>query len=222
MTQQTSTETTERSAGQKRKRIPRAEREPQMLDAATEVFSERGFHAASMEDIAARVEVTKPMLYAYFGSKEGLYRATVERAGNHIVRLVEGLMEQPDAQQRLRDGADAMLDFVFSQRASWAVVYNERMGPDGMVDITAFRERVSSFIARTFVEIHQQQIGKSVAVAAEDTRKAWPYAIAMIGSCEALLRWWSKDEPFAQAECRRLAHELVQAHLGSYMSAAAS
>lgn len=221
--EQTTLEPTDRSADQpakpKRKRVPRAEREPQMLDAATEVFSERGFHAASMEDIAARVQVTKPMLYAYFGSKEGLYRATVERAGNHIVRLVEGLMEERAADRRLVAGTDALLDFVFSQRASWAVVYNERVGPDGLVDITAFRERVSGFIARTYVEVGRQRAGDAEAVATDaEIATAWPYAIAMIGSCESLLRWWSKDEPIDQATCRGLCHELVHAHLGCYLA----
>lgn len=222
--EQTTTEPTNRSADQpekpKRKRVPRAEREPQMLDAATEVFSERGFHAASMEEIAARVQVTKPMLYAYFGSKEGLYRATVERAGNHIVRLVEGLMEERDAERRLSTGADALLNFVFSQRASWAVVYNERVGTDGLVDITAFRERVSGFIAHTYAEIARQRNGDAEAAATElEIARAWPYAIAMIGSCESLLRWWSKEEPIDQATCRRLCHELVHAHLDCYLSA---
>jgi AcrR family transcriptional regulator len=222
--EQSTTEPTNRSADQakkpKRKRVPRAEREPQMLDAATEVFSERGFHAASMEEIAARVQVTKPMLYAYFGSKEGLYRATVERAGNHLVRLVEGLMEERDAEQRLSAGADALLDFVFAQRASWAVVYNEQLGTDGLVDITAFRERVSDFIARTCVEIARQRNADGEAAVTEfEIASAWPYAIAMIGSCESLLRWWSKNEPIDEGACRRLCHELVHAHLDCYLSA---
>lgn len=228
--QQTTTQPTERSAESagkdktkaKRKRVPRAEREPQMLDAATEVFSERGFHAASMEEIAARVEVTKPMLYAYFGSKEGLYRATVGRAGNHIVRLVEGLMDERDAERRLVAGADALLDFVFSQRAAWAVVYNERVGSNGLVDITAFRERVSGFIAQTFSEIAQQRAADAaISVNEADIARAWPYAIAMIGSCESLLRWWSQGEHIEQAACRRLSHELVQAHLSCYLASEA-
>lgn len=222
--QQTKSEPTKRSTGEtakaKRKRVPRSEREPQMLDAATEVFSERGFHAASMEDIAARVDVTKPMLYAYFGSKEGLYRATVERAGGHIVRLVEGLVQEKDAEQRLVAGANALLDFVFSQRSAWAVVHNERVGPDTLVDITSFREGVSGFIAQTFVEISRQRSGMPYKAADEaEIAQAWPYAIAMIGSCESLLRWWGKEQPIDQAACHQLNHELVQTHLDCYLAA---
>ena len=52
--------------------MPRADRERQMLAVAERVFAERGFRSASMDEIAELVGVTKPMLYAYFGSKDGL------------------------------------------------------------------------------------------------------------------------------------------------------
>jgi AcrR family transcriptional regulator len=52
--------------------MPRAQREEQILGIAEEVFAERGFQATTMEDIAERVGVTKPLIYEYFGSKEGL------------------------------------------------------------------------------------------------------------------------------------------------------
>ena len=60
--------------------VPRKVRERQMLEAAERAFAERGFHAASVDAIAEASGITKPMVYAYFGSKEGLYRACMERA----------------------------------------------------------------------------------------------------------------------------------------------
>ena len=53
-------------------RLTRPERESQMLEIATEVFCERGYAGASMNEIATRCGVTKPMLYLYFDSKEKL------------------------------------------------------------------------------------------------------------------------------------------------------
>ena len=55
--------------------VPRAVREPQILEVAGRIFAARGYHAASMDEIAAAADVTKPLVYAYFGSKEGLYVA---------------------------------------------------------------------------------------------------------------------------------------------------
>ena len=52
--------------------VPRTVREPQILEVAGRVFAARGYHAASMEEIAGQAGVTKPLVYAYFGSKEGL------------------------------------------------------------------------------------------------------------------------------------------------------
>ena len=217
------TEHTDHSGGSKgatRKRVPRAVREPQMLDAATEVFSERGFHAASMDDIAAKVDVTNPMLYAYFGSKEGLYRAAVQRAGDHVVQMLTELMDMQDARKRLKEGTDALLTFFFSQRAAWTMVYNERMAPEGLFDINVFRERVAEIAARTLVEASKQENGDGdTAVTEADVRQALPYAVAMIGSCQGLLSWWTKHGDVDQTRCRGFSHELVDSHLRCCMQA---
>src|SRR4051794_5395895 len=69
--------------------VPRAVREEQMLEVAGEVFAERGFHAASMDDIAERADISKPMLYAYFGSKEGLYSAYMDRIGSSLLAAMD-------------------------------------------------------------------------------------------------------------------------------------
>ncbi|MEU4559487.1 TetR/AcrR family transcriptional regulator [Actinoplanes sp. NPDC023936] len=67
------------------KGVPRADREQQILDAAVQGFAERGFAYASMAAIAQRAGISKPLVYEYFGSKEGLYLACLNRAGEHLV-----------------------------------------------------------------------------------------------------------------------------------------
>ena len=61
------------------KRLPRAVREQQMLDAAVKVFSQNGFRETSMDAIAAEAQISKPMLYLYYGSKEELFSACIAR-----------------------------------------------------------------------------------------------------------------------------------------------
>ncbi len=75
------------------KRLPRAVREQQMLDAAVDVFSDRGFHETSMDAIAAKAEISKPMLYLYYGSKDELFAACIQREG---LRFVEALAPAGD------------------------------------------------------------------------------------------------------------------------------
>src|SRR4051794_25477254 len=69
-------------------RVSREEREAQMLAAAGAVFAERGFHAASMDEIAEQVGVSKPMVYNHFGSKEQLYFAYIEDAGRDLLASI--------------------------------------------------------------------------------------------------------------------------------------
>src|SRR3954447_9652887 len=73
--------------------MPRAEREEQMLEVAGEVFAERGFHAASMDEIAERADISKPMLYAYFGNKEGLYSAYMDRIGRSLLDTMDAVVD---------------------------------------------------------------------------------------------------------------------------------
>src|SRR4051812_12040595 len=89
----------------RRKRVPRAEREQQILAAAEEVFAERGFQATSMDEVSLRVGVSKPMLYEYFTSKEGLLLACVARIrGDLHTATVEAMDEAA------KDGPRAVLE----------------------------------------------------------------------------------------------------------------
>ncbi|GAB3948945.1 hypothetical protein GCM10027614_46930 [Micromonospora vulcania] len=72
------------------KRLPRAVREQQMLDAAVKVFSRRGFHAASMDEIAEDAGISKPMVYAYLGTKEELFVACLHREGTRMMQAIAG------------------------------------------------------------------------------------------------------------------------------------
>jgi AcrR family transcriptional regulator len=76
--------------------MPRADREQLILEVAGQVFARSDYHAASMDEIAELAGVSKPMLYAYFDSKEGLYIAYIKRTGGELVeRLVQAAA--PDA-----------------------------------------------------------------------------------------------------------------------------
>jgi len=97
-----------------------------MLEAAGRAFADRGFHAASVDAIAAASGITKPMIYAYFGSKDGLYRACMERAR---VRLLDALRDGVDTSappdQQLWHGLLAVFTFVEREHDSWAILLGE-------------------------------------------------------------------------------------------------
>src|SRR5205823_7998720 len=100
-----------------RTKAPRAVREPQMLDAAVAVFAERGYHGASMDEIAAGAGVTKPMVYSYFGSKEDLYLACIDHAGTRLMEAVdEAGREERDPERQLWLRLLAFFRFVGEHR----------------------------------------------------------------------------------------------------------
>jgi AcrR family transcriptional regulator len=63
----------------------------EILTAATREFSEKGLSGARVDEIAERTQINKRMIYYYFESKEGLYRAVLERCYGHI-RMSESAM----------------------------------------------------------------------------------------------------------------------------------
>src|SRR5215207_7974310 len=80
-----------------RSRLPKEDRMEQTLLAAHDLFAVRGYAAVKMDDIAAAVGVTKPLLYNYLGNKEQLYIACMERAGDSLTKTVaESVGESAD------------------------------------------------------------------------------------------------------------------------------
>ena len=63
----------------KRTRMSASERREQLIAVARGLFAERGFDATSVEEVAARAQVSKPVVYEHFGGKEGLYAVIVDR-----------------------------------------------------------------------------------------------------------------------------------------------
>jgi AcrR family transcriptional regulator len=135
-----------------RGRTPRAVREAQMVAAAERLFSERGYHGVSMDEIAAASGISKPMLYEYFGSKEKLFLACVERARGRlfeeIARAVRG-REEPE--QALRAGIEAFVAFADQERTTWAVLFGE--GGSFSEAATAIRSEQAGLIAQLLREL---------------------------------------------------------------------
>ena len=96
--------------------------------AAHDLFAERGYAAVKMDEIAASVGVTKPLLYNYFGNKEQLYIACMERAGDSLTATVaEAVAASANPGEALGAGVRAFFAFLDSDRAAWAVLFDETL-----------------------------------------------------------------------------------------------
>ena len=101
-------------------RVPRALRQRQLVELAEQLFAERGFARTSMEELARRAGVTKPVIYELFESKDGLFRACVDRAIERMAAsIVEAFRSETEPEARLRAGGLAFLRFARDNRVAW-------------------------------------------------------------------------------------------------------
>jgi AcrR family transcriptional regulator len=105
-------------------RLPRDERRGQLLGAASEIFVDRGYHAAGMDEIAERAGVSKPVLYQHFSSKLELYLAVLAQ---HVDNLVSGVRQAlrttTDNRQRLRAAVQAFFDFIEHDSQGYRLIF---------------------------------------------------------------------------------------------------
>lgn len=132
------------------KRLPRAVREQQMLDAAVEVFSVNGYHETSMDAIAGKAEISKPMLYLYYGSKEELFGACLNR---ELSRFIEAVRADIDfklpPRDMLRNTILSFLTYIDANRASWIVLYTQATSSQAFAHtVRDGRERIVDLVAR--------------------------------------------------------------------------
>jgi AcrR family transcriptional regulator len=132
------------------KRLPRAVREQQMLDAAVQMFSRNGYHETSMDAIAAEAEISKPMLYLYYGSKEELFDACLNR---ELSRFIDAVRADIDLKQSPKDllttTIRAFMRYIDANRASWIVLYQQATSSQMYSHtVRQGRERVIDLVAR--------------------------------------------------------------------------
>ena len=132
------------------KRLPRAVREQQMLDAAVQIFSVNGYHETSMDAIAAEAQISKPMLYLYYGSKEELFGACLNR---ELGRFIEAVRADVDLKQAprelLRRTILSVLQYIDANRASWIVLYTQATSSQAFAHtVREGRERIIDLVAR--------------------------------------------------------------------------
>jgi AcrR family transcriptional regulator len=176
-----------------RRKVPRAERERQMLAVAGQVFAARGFHDASMDEIAEGAGISKPMIYNYFGSKEGLYSAYVKDAGRRLLaRMAEAAADtRPSeaiaAEATLRATSLAFFAHVEENRESWPVLFGGfTPGGGPLVDeVAAIRRTIADRTAALFDAVLLHAGTAPAAVGGTQ-----PLAYAFVGAGESLANWW--------------------------------
>ena len=165
--------------------IPREIREQLILDVAGRVFARGDYHSSSMDEISALAGISKPMLYTYFGSKEGLYVAYIDRTGRELLdRLMAAAALDDPSLSALRARSLEFFAFVEEHRDGWIVLFRE---------VTSSRpvaERVAELRARIAAAVREMIDGSVAADAQLEPQASDAIAHATVGAGESLANWW--------------------------------
>src|SRR5688500_10964017 len=107
------------------RRLPASERRAQLIDVGRAVFAKRGFEAASLEEIAERAKVSRPVLYEHFGGKEGLYAVIIDREMEYLVRRIAEAIATGTPRERIESAALAFLHYVRDHPEGFAVLTHD-------------------------------------------------------------------------------------------------
>lgn len=179
----------------------------QTLEAAHSLFAERGYAAVTMEEIAAAVGVTKPLLYNYFGNKERLYIACMERAGDALIATIaEAVGKTENPGDALGAGVRAFFAFLDSDRSAWAVLFDETLPQAGEVfeRVAAYRGQILDLVSASLLAQLPMRRREAAQVEVE------ALSTALLGASEALARWWLRTEAISAEQAAELLISTVE------------
>lgn len=172
----------------KPKRIPRAVREQQMLDAAVQVFAQRGYQGASMDEVAEAAGVSKPMVYLYLSSKEDLFIECIRREARKVLEAVTGAVSRASTiEEMMSFGLEAFFDYILDHSDSWRVLYYQArtLGPPFSTEVDKARRGIIAGVAGL---IGSQHDGEKVG------REAQAISYALVGAADAMAEWAATDD----------------------------
>lgn len=192
------------------KGVPRADRERQILAAATEEFGSHGYEATTVAAIAGRVGVTKPLLHQYFGGKQDLYLACLDPVGDRLLDAIRTAMAQhdTDAPPTPLRVLSALFTALDGRREAWFVLYDPTLpsGSEAARRAAYYRDAIDDLAAAGTAEL-LHTAGTTDPLDADALKYAWR------GLCTALVRWWiNHPDQSPEAMTRRSARLLKAAH----------
>src|SRR5919106_5871674 len=124
-TDSSSTPSNDKPRRARRTRMTGAERRQQLLEIGRTLFATKGYEGTSVEEIAAKAGVSKPVVYEHFGGKEGLYAVVVDREMRQLLDMVTGALTAGHPRELLEQAAFALLDYIEGETDGFRVLVRE-------------------------------------------------------------------------------------------------
>ena len=175
-----------------------AERREQLLEVARGTFGERGYEGTSIEEVAARADVSKPVVYEHFGGKDGLYAGVVDREMRLLLERFESALSSGGSPRRLLEGAAlVLLDYIAEDTDGFRVLTRDS-------PVTGATGTFSSLIGEVARQV-EHILGRQFADRDFDPRLAGLYSQALVGMVVLVGQWL--------LQTRSLTKQEVAAHL---------
>lgn len=174
-----------------------AQRREQLLDVGLALFSEKGFDRTSVEELAARAEVSKPVVYEHFGGKEGLYAVVVDREVQLLLERFEAALSADHPRLLLQQAALALLTYVEDRTDGFRILVHESSVARGTGSFATIMSDVA-------VQV-QGILDREFRARGYETALSGLYSQALVGMVALTGQWWLEE--------RSPSREDVAAHL---------
>ena len=158
------------------------QRREQLLDIGRKLFAEKGFEGTSVEEIASRAEVSKPVVYEHFGGKEGLYAVVVDREMQRLLDMVTGALSGGHPRELLEQAALALLDYVEQYTDGFRILVRD----SPVAQSTGTFASLISDIASQVEHI----LGQEFRNRSYDSKLAPMYSQMLVGMVALTGQWW--------------------------------
>jgi AcrR family transcriptional regulator len=158
------------------------ERREQLLDVGRVLFAERGYEGTSVEEIAHKAGVSKPVVYEHFGGKEGLYAVVVDREMRQLLDMVTGALTGGHPRELLEQAAFALLDYIEQHTDGFRILVRD----SPVAQSTGMFASLISDIATQVEDI----LGHEFEQRGFDPKLAPLYAQSLVGMVALTGQWW--------------------------------
>ena len=171
-----------------RRRLPSDVRRERILEAATEVFAERGYDATSFGDIATAAGITRPVIYDHFKDKEALHLLLLERERDRILEQVKvELVADDTPEQRVFRALDTFFAYVETHPYAWRMLFRETAGDSRMAEVQRQIQGEAHLAVATMLAKERG----SKMLSGRDRQLRLEMLAALWGSAtNGLARWW--------------------------------
>jgi AcrR family transcriptional regulator len=159
------------------------QRREQLLDVGRTLFAERGYDGTSVEEIASRAGVSKPVVYEHFGGKEGLYAVVVDREVQRLLDTFTAALTGDKPRLLLEQATLALLTYIEDQADGFRILVRE--SPVGLERSGGFATIISDIASQV-----EHILGGEFKRLGFETKLAALYSQALVGMVALTGQWW--------------------------------